>query len=62
MKTKAPFPQAPFSSGVTPAARALACSETLARFLRKGVTLVRGLRPLRFVDSLPPWGGPAEAA
>jgi hypothetical protein len=31
-------------------------------FPRKGVTLVRGLRPLRFVDSLPPWGGPAEAA
>jgi len=28
----------------------------------KGVTVVRGLRPLRFVDLLPPWGGPAEAA
>ena len=31
-------------------------------FARKGVTLVRGLYPLRFPDLLPPWGGPAEAA
>ena len=29
---------------------------------QKGVTLVRGLCPLRLVDSLPSWGGPAEAA
>ena len=28
----------------------------------RGVTEVRGLRPLRLVGSLPPWGGPAEAA
>ena len=33
-----------------------------APFPRKGVTMVRGLRPLRVNDSLPPWGGPAEAA
>ena len=31
-------------------------------FPRKGVTLVRGPCLLRFVDLLPPWGGPAEAA
>lgn len=31
-------------------------------FPQKGLTLVRGLHPLRFLDSLPPWGGPAEAA
>ncbi len=31
-------------------------------FLRKGVTKVRGLRPLHGVYLLPPWGGPAEAA
>lgn len=31
-------------------------------FPRKGMTVVRGLRPLHVVDSLPPWGGPAEAA
>ena len=29
---------------------------------REGITAVRGLRPLRVNDSLPPWGGPAEAA
>jgi hypothetical protein len=28
----------------------------------RGVTGVRGLCPLRFVDPLTPWGGPAEAA
>ena len=33
-----------------------------APFPQKGVTMVRGLCPLRFNDSLPPWGGPAEAA
>jgi hypothetical protein len=33
-----------------------------APFPRKGVTMVRGLRPLRVNDSLPPRGGPAEAA
>src|ERR1035438_4044592 len=44
-----PFPPAPFSSGVTPAERALAFSETLVRFPRKGVTVVRGLRPLHVV-------------
>jgi hypothetical protein len=33
-----------------------------APFPRKGVTMVRGLRPLQTVDSLPPWGGPVEAA
>ena len=31
-------------------------------FPRKRVTIVRGRCPLRFNDSLPPWGGPAEAA
>lgn len=31
-------------------------------FLRKGVTDVRGLSPLRLVDLLPPCGGTAEAA
>jgi hypothetical protein len=31
-------------------------------FPRKGATAVRGLRPVWFVDLLPPWGGPAEAA
>jgi hypothetical protein len=28
----------------------------------KGVITVRGFRPLRSNESLPPWGGPAEAA
>ena len=28
-------------------------------FPRKGVTIVRGLRPLH-VMAVPPWGGPAE--
>ena len=53
------FPPAPFSSGVTPAVQALAFSEALARFPGKGVTIVRGLRPLH-VLAVPPWGGPAE--
>ena len=28
---------------------------------REGVISVRGRRPLHDIDSLPPWGGPAEA-
>jgi hypothetical protein len=28
----------------------------------KGVTVVRGLRPLRVVGFPSPWGGPAETA
>jgi len=31
-------------------------------FPRKGVTTVRGLCPLRLIDLLPLWDGPAEAA
>lgn len=34
----------------------------LSPFPRKGVTKVRGLSPLHQFDSLPHWGGPAEAA
>jgi len=34
----------------------------LPPFPRKGAITVRGLRPLQCNDSLPPWGGPAEAA
>ncbi len=30
-------------------------------FPRKGVTTVQPLRGFRFIDSLPPWGGPTEA-
>ena len=33
-----------------------------APFATKGVTPVQPLRGFRFVDSLPPWGGPTEAA
>lgn len=29
---------------------------------KAGVTTVQALRAFRFLDSLPPWGGPAEAA
>jgi hypothetical protein len=28
----------------------------------RGLTRVRGRCPLRFIDLLPPWGGPAETA
>ncbi len=35
--------------------------ETLPSPTWKGVTAVRGRRPLHDIDSLPPWGGPAEA-
>ena len=34
----------------------------LTPFPRKGAITVRGLRPLRLAYSLPPWGGPTEAA
>ena len=33
-----------------------------APFPKKGVTSVQPLRGFRFAGSLPPWGGPAEAA
>ena len=33
-----------------------------APFPRKGVTMVQPLRGFRFVDSLPPRGGPSEAS
>jgi hypothetical protein len=61
----APIPPAPPSRDNKPEGRS--CGEGSlgdAKLCRsqRGVTGVRGLCPLRFVDPLPPWGGPAEAA